>query len=109
MVPLFDSFLYFRVVISGRNYKSNVFNLLRSTIFVAKLWGIIQKANLDSSARINVEFKPSKRMKKRRELDALVGVGKSRRKSSNSGHELLRSNGSESSDEDVYRVTPHRA
>lgn len=72
------------------------------------LWGIIQKANLDPHARVNVDFKPSKRMKKRRELDALVGVGKSRRKSSTSGHELLRSNGSESSDDEDFRVTSHR-
>ncbi|XP_060553380.1 EF-hand calcium-binding domain-containing protein 14-like isoform X2 [Ruditapes philippinarum] len=44
-------------------------------------------------------------MKKRRELDALVGGGKSRRKNSNSGHELLKYNGSESSDDD-FQLSP---
>lgn len=71
------------------------------------MWGVIQNAKLDPHARINVDFKPSKKMKKRRELDALVAGGKSRRKSSNSGsgHELLRYNASESSDED-FRLAP---
>ena len=43
-------------------------------------------------------------MKKRRELDALVGGIKARRKTSKSGHELLRYNGSESSDCDDFSV-----
>ncbi|XP_064604636.1 EF-hand calcium-binding domain-containing protein 14-like isoform X1 [Liolophura sinensis] len=52
---------------------------------------------LDSGGRlINVEFKHGKKMKKRRELDALVSNGKARRKT-RSGHELLR-NESDSSE-----------
>ncbi|XP_053394867.1 EF-hand calcium-binding domain-containing protein 14-like isoform X2 [Mercenaria mercenaria] len=45
-------------------------------------------------------------MKKRRELDALVGGVKSRRKNSNSGHELLKYNGSDSSDDDFHLSSP---
>jgi hypothetical protein len=51
---------------------------------------------LDPKTRINVDFKPVKKMKKRRELDALVNNGKiGRRKptkmTKNGKHELLRS------------------
>ncbi|XP_033737240.1 EF-hand calcium-binding domain-containing protein 14-like isoform X2 [Pecten maximus] len=62
---------------------------------------------LDQQSKINVEFKPSKRMKKRRELDALVGNGKSRRKSK-SGHELLRSD-SESSEIDEFSLSAQKS
>lgn len=70
------------------------------------MWGVINSVKLDPHARVNVDFKPSKRMKKRRELDALVGGGKSRRKNSNSGHELLKYNGSDTSDDDFQITTP---
>ncbi|XP_060072291.1 EF-hand calcium-binding domain-containing protein 14-like isoform X1 [Ylistrum balloti] len=62
---------------------------------------------LDQQSKINVEFKPSKRMKKRRELDALVGNGKTRRKSK-SGHELLRSD-SESSEIDEFSLSAQKS
>ena len=54
---------------------------------------------LDKQGRLNVEFKPSKKMKKRRELDALVCNGKSSRRKSKSGHELLGSDSDSSVDE----------
>ncbi|XP_069127533.1 EF-hand calcium-binding domain-containing protein 14-like isoform X3 [Argopecten irradians] len=62
---------------------------------------------LDQQSKINVEFKPSKRMKKRRELDALVGNVKTRRKSK-SGHELLRSD-SESSEIDEFSLSAQKS
>ncbi|KAK3091119.1 hypothetical protein FSP39_017246 [Pinctada imbricata] len=53
----------------------------------------------------NVEFKPAKRMKKRRQLDALVGNGKTRRKTK-SGHEALPvGSESESSDIDEFDIS----
>ncbi|KAL8612034.1 hypothetical protein ACOMHN_012933 [Nucella lapillus] len=56
------------------------------------------------AGRSSVQFKPSKRMKKRRQLDALVGNEKklSRRKSS--AHELLRSNDSGSSEVEEFGI-----
>jgi len=60
---------------------------------------------LDPQTRLNVEFKPTKRMKKRRELDALVNNGKA---SKNGRHELLR-NESESSEEVEEFAMPHKS
>ena len=50
----------------------------------------------------NVGFKPMKKMKKRRELDALVN-GKSSRKKTKGQHELLRAD-SESSDVEEFSI-----
>ena len=61
---------------------------------------------LESQNKINVEFQPSKKMKKRRELDALVCNGKVRRKSK-SGHELLRTE-SESSEIDEFSIAAQK-
>ncbi|XP_025109476.1 EF-hand calcium-binding domain-containing protein 14-like isoform X1 [Pomacea canaliculata] len=61
------------------------------------------KGKPDASQRTNVEFKPAKKMKKRRQLDALVGNGKLPRRK-HSGHELLRSNDSDSSEVEEFRV-----
>ncbi|XP_046544750.1 EF-hand calcium-binding domain-containing protein 14-like isoform X2 [Haliotis rubra] len=63
-----------------------------------------QSDKLEPSSRINVDFKPSKKMKKRRELDALVTNGKLPRRKSKSGHELLRSNDSDSSEVEEFSV-----
>ena len=60
---------------------------------------------MESNTKINVDFKPSKKMKKRRELDALVSNNKHSRRKSSSGHELLRSVDSESSDVEDYRLS----
>ena len=46
-------------------------------------------SKLDPQTKVNVDFKPSKKMKKRRELDALVN-GKSGRRKKKGQHELLR-------------------
>lgn len=54
---------------------------------------------LDISPRTNAQFKPIKKMKKRRQLDALVSNGKLPRRKL-SGRELLRPNDSESSEAD---------
>ena len=43
-------------------------------------------------------------MKKRRELDALVGNGKLPRRKSKSGHELLRSDDTDSSEVEEFSV-----
>ena len=59
---------------------------------------------LDSGNRNNVQFKPSKKMKKRRQLDALVSNGKKIARRKQSGHELLRSNDSESSEVEEFSV-----
>jgi hypothetical protein len=59
---------------------------------------------LDSGSRGNVQFKPSKKMKKRRQLDALVSNGKKLPRRKQSGHELLRSNDSESSEVEEFSV-----
>ena len=60
-------------------------------------------AKLDPQARINVEFKPAKKMKKRRELDALVSngkLGRSRKPKLKKGeHELLRNESGSSEEE----------
>jgi len=61
---------------------------------------------LDQQSKINVDFKPSKKMKKRRELDALVSNGK--RRKSKSGHELLRSD-SESSEIDEFSLSSQKS
>ena len=61
---------------------------------------------LEPQNKINVEFQPSKKMKKRRELDALVCNGKVRRKSK-SGHELLRTE-SESSEIDEFSIAAQK-
>lgn len=60
---------------------------------------------MEPNTKVNIEFKPSKKMKKRRELDALVG-NKSRKTSSS--HELLRSVDSESSDGEDYRLSTRK-
>lgn len=62
---------------------------------------------LDSQGNLDVGFKPPKKMKKRRELDALVGSGKTRRKMKN-GHELLRTE-SESSEVDEFLITDRKS
>lgn len=62
---------------------------------------------LDSQGNLGVGFKPPKKMKKRRELDALVGSGKTRRKMKN-GHELLRTE-SESSEVDEFLITDRKS
>ena len=59
---------------------------------------------LDTGSRANVQFKPSKKMKKRRQLDALVSNGKKLPRRKQSGHELLRSNDSESSELEEFSV-----
>ena len=58
---------------------------------------------LDPQTKVNVDFKPSKKMKKRRELDALVN-GKSGRRKKKGQHELLR-NDTESSDVEEYAIS----
>lgn len=58
----------------------------------------------DNPAKATVVFKPGKRMKKRRQLDALVSNGKLPRRKTSSGHELLRSNDSESSEVEEFSV-----
>ena len=63
---------------------------------------------MEPNTKVNVDFKPSKKMKKRRELDALVSSKHPRRKSS-SGHELLRSVDSESSDIEDYRISTSKS
>ena len=65
---------------------------------------------LDSQNRLAVEFKPSKRMKKRRELDALVNGSKqpSGARVKNGRHELLR-NESESSEVEEFSLTQNTA
>ena len=63
---------------------------------------------MEQTTKLNVEFKPSKKMKKRRELDALVSGKQTRRKSSSS-HELLRSVDSESSDAEDFHVSSRKA
>ncbi|KAJ8305293.1 hypothetical protein KUTeg_015838 [Tegillarca granosa] len=64
---------------------------------------------LDPQSKLNVEFKPPKRMKKRRQLDALVSNGKLRRKSKNGQeHELLRSD-SESSEIDEFNIATQKS
>ena len=68
-------------------------------------------AKLDSqNSRLSVEFKPSKRMKKRRELDALVNGSKqpSGARVKNGRHELLR-NESESSEVEEFSLTHNTA
>ena len=53
---------------------------------------------------MNVDFKPSKRMKKRRELDALVN-GKLGRRKKKGQHELLRNtDGTDSSEVEEFAV-----
>ena len=56
---------------------------------------------------MNVDFKPSKKMKKRRELDALVNgnskLGRSRKKQTKGQHELLR-NDTDSSDLEEFSI-----
>ncbi|XP_076086803.1 uncharacterized protein LOC143057381 isoform X1 [Mytilus galloprovincialis] len=61
---------------------------------------------MEPQNKLNVEFQPSKKMKKRRELDALVCNGKVRRKSK-SGHELLRTE-SESSEIDEFSIAAQK-
>lgn len=61
---------------------------------------------MEPKNNVNVEFIPSKKMKKRRELDALVCNGKVRRKSK-SGHELLRTE-SESSEIDEFSIAAQK-
>lgn len=68
---------------------------------------IYQCPMLDSQGNLDVGFKPPKKMKKRRELDALVGSGKTRRKMKN-GHELLRTE-SESSEVDEFLITDRKS
>jgi hypothetical protein len=58
---------------------------------------------LEPQNKINVEFQPSKKMKKRRELDALVCNGKVRRKSK-SGHELLRTESESSEIDELFYI-----
>jgi len=67
-------------------------------------------AKLDSQNRLSVDFKPSKRMKKRRELDALVNGSKqpSGARVKNGRHELLR-NESESSEVEEFSLTQNTA
>ena len=57
---------------------------------------------LDSRSRLECDLKPPKKMKKRRQLDALVN-GNSRRKSKGQ-HELLRD--TESSDLEEFSIPP---
>ena len=57
---------------------------------------------LDPRSSVNVEFKPSKKMKKRRELDALVNGKLGRNKKKKGQHELLRN--SESSDVEEFAI-----
>ncbi|KAL8562272.1 hypothetical protein ACOMHN_037228 [Nucella lapillus] len=61
-------------------------------------------AKLESGSRSNVLFKPSKKMKKRRQLDALVSNGKKLPRRKQSGHELLRSSDSDSSEVEEFSV-----
>lgn len=69
------------------------------------LFRIKLAGSMEPSTKVNVDFKPSKKMKKRRELDALVGGKQARpRRKSSSSHELLRSVDSESSDNEDYRI-----
>ena len=63
-----------------------------------------QLSKLEGGPRANVQFKPSKKMKKRRQLDALVSNGKKLPRRKHSGHELLRSNDSESSEVEEFSV-----
>ncbi|XP_070195287.1 EF-hand calcium-binding domain-containing protein 14-like isoform X2 [Littorina saxatilis] len=63
-----------------------------------------QLIKLDQGSRASVQFKPSKKMKKRRQLDALVSNGKKLPRRKQSGHELLRSNDSESSEVEEFSV-----
>lgn len=67
-------------------------------------------AKLETQNRLGVEFKPSKRMKKRRELDALVNGSKqsSGARVKNGRHELLR-NDSESSEVEEFSLPPNTA
>ena len=73
----------------------------------------VKLIKLDSQGRLNVDFKPAKRMKKRRELDALVsnvkqssgvsGSTRNRARSKNGKHELLR-NDSDSSEVEEFSL-----
>lgn len=56
------------------------------------------------AGRSSVQFKPSKRMKKRRQLDALVGNEKKLSRRKPSAHELLRSNDSGSSEVEEFGI-----
>ncbi|XP_076441247.1 uncharacterized protein LOC143280478 [Babylonia areolata] len=59
---------------------------------------------LEAGVRSSVQFKPSKRMKKRRQLDALVGNDKKLSRRKPSAHELLRSNDSGSSEVEEFGI-----
>lgn len=61
-------------------------------------------AKLDPQTRINVDFKPSKKMKKRRDLDALVNGKLGGRRKKNGQHELLRN--TDSSDMEEFAIPP---
>jgi len=68
----------------------------------------LQMSKIDSQGKLEVPLRTSKKMKKRKELDALVEKGKQRKKSgSGSGRELLR-NDSESTDTEDFSVLQPR-
>ena len=58
---------------------------------------------LDPQTKVNVDFKPSKKMKKRRELDALVNAKLGKRKKKGQ-HELLRNDTDSSEDVEEFSI-----
>ena len=82
---------------------------------ILPVYGVVPD-KLDHQTRINVDFKPNKKMKKRRELDALVNNGKVNRRTTvatkKGHHELLRSadddDDSDSSDEVEFSLAAQK-
>lgn len=61
---------------------------------------------MDSQSKVNIDFKPVKRMKKRKELDALIHKSTGKNQSRTLKHELLRDE-SNSSDGEEYNISSH--